>query len=137
MADSFNTSWHDLLSLLQTATSSSNTTTQATTISGLLDDDSDYLPNERLGQGLYLMMLALSGISLNILIFFFVLASKFPAENGFMLHACILDAFKVSMKRFQCILLNSGESWIRLNMAIFTANRLLALNIVIASFKEV
>ena len=55
----------------------------------------NFLPNERLIEGLYLMMLACAGISLNALIFLCVLITKFQSSNGFLLHACVLDAFKV------------------------------------------
>ena len=60
-------------------------------------NDETYLENERLAEGLYLMVLALGGISLNFMIFCCVFLYKHLRHflNGFIIHGCVLDAFKV------------------------------------------
>jgi len=60
-------------------------------------DEAQFLEYERTIEGMYMMMLAITGVFLNALIFLCVCVFE-PLRsytNGFMIHACLLDAFKV------------------------------------------
>jgi len=54
--------------------------------------------NESLIEGLYLMMVGVIGVALNIalLVLTFTCSSLRQWMNGFAVHGCLLDAFKVS-----------------------------------------
>lgn len=59
-----------------------------------------YLKNERLVEGMYLMMLAICGTSLNFVVLSLVFICK-PLRsymNGFIVHGCVLDMLKVQYK---------------------------------------
>ncbi|XP_067952218.1 5-hydroxytryptamine receptor 4-like [Watersipora subatra] len=62
-------------------------------------NNDEYMSNERLGAGLFLMMSGLAGISLNLLIFGSVCLNKQLRRwiNGFIVHECVLDAFKSAL----------------------------------------
>lgn len=90
---------NDILSLLRISRAVDNITTAAATTAATTPGINEvaYLENERFIEGMYLMVTALVGIALNIVILLcvFVCRTLRHYMNGFIVHACFLDAFKV------------------------------------------
>lgn len=60
-----------------------------------------YLPHEKLLEGMVLMIVGVLGISMNIVVLIFTLscANLRIMMNGFTLHGCFVDMFKVGDNR--------------------------------------
>lgn len=90
------------------AITGSNSTINTTTEVSPVDM---YLPYEQKAEGTALLMIAITGTVLNLYIIIIILARKRLRSfiNGFTVHSCILDTFKVSQYRLSHGLFECGR----------------------------